>query len=544
MKPQIHIRPDGHGELRVNGEPFPMLAGELHNSSASSLPYFESILDPLVRCHLNTVLAPVSWELLEPEEGNFDFTLVDGMVNACRARGLKLVPLWFGTMKNAISCYAPEWVKTDTVRFPRAETTPGIPGWTVSPFCREVADCDARAFAALMRRIGELDPGGETVILVQVENESGILNACRDYSPLAEAAFAEPVPATLLAGLDEKRPGLHPKMRAIRARGGWRTQGGWREVFGADADEVFMAWHVASFLERVAAAGHAEHAIPLFANAWLSGGPGFPPGKYPSGGPIPEMFDVWHTAAPTLSFLSPDIYQPNFREHCAAFAVPGNPLFVPEAKNTAVAAAQALYAIGEHRAIGFSPFGIEDIADNHPLVETYAKLGEMLKFLRKHHPRAEMRGFVQEREEERWEVELGGFRFACRTSSPLSKLQVPGSAILVHLEGDEFLCLGRSLIFTFSCPNGLPAELICLDAGECKDGEWHASRRLNGDETAHGTGVLLGGIPCAYVRRSESPDPDHRSACLDLVRFRIFAPDPWVEGSQGRPGMGTARRPT
>jgi hypothetical protein len=504
MNPHLH-RDQGGTRLLVDGKPFVILGGELHNSSASNLEYLEPILDRLVRCNLNTVLAPISWELLEPREGVFDFNLVDGMVRACRERGLKLVPLWFGTLKNAISCYTPEWVKTDLKRFPRAETTPGTPSWTVSPFGREIRECDARAFSRLMVRIREVDGNGNTVILVQVENESGILNAPRDVSPLAETAFAGRVPEKLLNRLGGLEASLYPDLMGAWKRQGCHRQGTWSEVFGADADEVFMAWHIASFLETVTAAGRTEYDLPMFANAWLCGGPGFPPGKYPSGGPIPKMFPVWQVAAPHLDFLAPDIYQANFREHCTAFCADGNPLFVPEAKNTAVAAANALYVIGRHRALGFSPFAIDDIAPDHPLVETYARLRETLAFLDTHCPAVAMTGFVQEADEERWEADLGGFRFAARTQAPPAKLEVPGSALLAHLGGDEFLSLGRSLTFTFTGPSARPAELISLDTGSIVNGEWRPGRRLNGDETAHGTGVLLG-------------------KTLQLCRFRLFDP--------------------
>ncbi len=491
------VRTPSSARLHVSDRPFTILGGELHNSSASSLDYLEPILDRLVRCNLNTVLAPVSWELLEPTEGDFDYSLVDGMIRLCRERRLKLVPLWFATMKNAVSCYAPDWVKTDLKRFPRAETTPGIPSWTVSPFCNEVRECDSRAFARLMTRIREQDPHGATVIMMQVENESGILNASRDYSPLAQAAFTAAVPEKLLDDLRAHADTLHPDLRRPS-----RDRGTWAAIFGSDADEIFMAWHIASFIETVAATGRREHDLPMFANAWLCGGPGFPPGKYPSGGPIPKMFDIWQAAAPSLDFLAPDIYQLNFREHCAAFSRGGNLLFIPEARNTPIAAANALYAIGHHRAIGFCPFAIDDMAEDHPLVETYAKLAELLSFLP---DGAETTGFVQEQETERWEAQLGDFRFAVRTQQPLDHLPVPGSALLARLGPAEYLCLGRNLTFTFTAPSGLAAELVALDTGTIVNGQWRQGRRLNGDETAHGTGVLL---------RDR----------LEFCRFRLFDP--------------------
>src|SRR5271166_2982500 len=69
-----------NGEVKqffVDGKPFIMLAGELHNSSASSTEYMQPIWERLAALHLNTVIGTASWELVEPEEGKFDFSLVD-----------------------------------------------------------------------------------------------------------------------------------------------------------------------------------------------------------------------------------------------------------------------------------------------------------------------------------------------------------------------------------------------------------------------------------------------------------------------------------
>jgi hypothetical protein len=506
MKNHPHLLREGSAcRLIVNKAPFIMLGGELHNSSASSLDYLCPLLDKMVRCGLNTVLAPVCWELIEPEEGKFDWTLVDGMIRAARERGLKLVPLWFGTMKNAMSCYAPEWVKTDTVRFPRAETAPGTPSWTVSPFCEEAIRCDARAFARFMARVREIDAEEQTVVMVQVENETGILNAPRDYSAGATEAFAKPVPRALLALLADRSESVRPELRLAWESNGKRKKGTWLEVFGRDAEEFFMAWHIARFVETVAAAGRRAYDLPLYANAWLINGPGFPPGKYPSGGPVSKLLDVWQVAAPSIDFIAPDIYRMDFRATCADYATQGNPLFIPEARKELSAAANVLYALGRHDAMGFAPFAIEDIPETHPLVETYRALAGMLPLISAAQGTGRMTGFLQEADDESWLADLGGFRFRCRTNAKMADSEVPGAALLIDLGDGQFACLGRSLTFTFMPIDGAAqnAEILALDLGSFENGRWVHGRRLNGDETAHGTGVCLGNA-------------------LTLCRFKLF----------------------
>ena len=106
-------------QLIVDGKPFLVLGGELHNSSSSSVEYMKPVWPRLAAMHMNTVLLPVALETIEPQEGQFDFSCVDGLLQGARENNLRLVMLWFGAWKNTYSSYAPGWVKTDLERFPR-----------------------------------------------------------------------------------------------------------------------------------------------------------------------------------------------------------------------------------------------------------------------------------------------------------------------------------------------------------------------------------------------------------------------------------------
>jgi beta-galactosidase GanA len=148
-----HLRRQGQAtQLVVDGRPFLMLGGELGNSSASSLDYLAPHWQTLEGLHLNTLLAPVYWELIEPREGVFDFSLLDGLLAEARRRRIRLVLLWFGSWKNSMSCYAPAWVKTDQERFPRARGSDGMALEILSPLGDASRDADARALAALPGR--------------------------------------------------------------------------------------------------------------------------------------------------------------------------------------------------------------------------------------------------------------------------------------------------------------------------------------------------------------------------------------------------------
>jgi beta-galactosidase GanA len=220
-------------QLVVNDAPFLVLGGELGNSSASSARYLAPHWSRLKQMHLNTVLAPVSWELIEPVEGHFNWASVDALIRDARSNDLKLIFLWFGAWKNSMSTYVPAWVKRNEARFPRARLPDGQGLDILSAFAPATRDADARAFGALLGHIKAVDAQKSTVLMIQVENEVGMLPIARDYGPEADHAFHEPVPDELLQALGSK------------------FHGDWTATFGTGdrAAEVFTAWYYARYVE-------------------------------------------------------------------------------------------------------------------------------------------------------------------------------------------------------------------------------------------------------------------------------------------------------
>jgi beta-galactosidase GanA len=353
-------------QLLVDDRPFLILGGELGNSSASSADYMKPHWPRLKAMHLNTVLAPVYWELIEPAEGKFDWTSVDALLRDARAQDLKLVILWFGAWKNSMSTYVPSWVKRDQKRFPRVQLDNGSSVEILSAFSKTTLDSDARAFAALMQHCAETDARDNTVLMVQVENEIGMLPIARERGAVADRAFEGPVPRELMATIVGRGETLEPELLERWKRNGAKPAGTWAQVFGADewGQEVFTAWHYARFTEGLVKAGKARHDIPMYANVALNR-TGRKPGEYPSGGPLPHLIDVWKAGAPSLDFLAPDIYFPNFTQLAARYARTDNMLFIPEANNASnlQGPANAFFAIGELDSLGFSPFSIESLGD-------------------------------------------------------------------------------------------------------------------------------------------------------------------------------------
>jgi hypothetical protein len=492
-----HLRRQGRAtQLVVDGAPFLVIGGELHNSTSSDLAALEPVWQRLVGLGLNTVLAAVSWELVEPDEGRFEWMLVDGMIAQARQHGLRLILLWFGSWKNGESTYVPLWVKRDYLRFPRVRRQDGLAVEVLSLFSDASPQADARAFAALLRHLRDVDGEHHTVIMVQVQNEVGLLGDSRDRSEAAEAAFAAPVPRELLDDLAAHRDELWPALRERCEAHGWATAGSWEEIFGAapETDELFMAWHYARYVDAVATAGKAESDLPMFVNAWLNAAvtlPGLPaggkaPGDWPSGGPLPHTMDVWRAGAPNIDLLSPDIYFGDFPDWCRQYARRGNPLFIPEMRRDAEGARNIFYAVARHDAIGISPFGVDSLVSpaDEPLAQCYRLLGQLAPLILEHQGHGTMTGFVLDADRPTIRCEMGGYELEIAALASFGGPMQPGYGLVICLAPDTFVGAGYGFRVQFRPTTPGPAQvgLSAVDEGQFVAGRWVAGRRLNGDE--------------------------------------------------------------
>jgi beta-galactosidase GanA len=510
-----HLRKQGTAtQLIVDGQPFLVRGGELSNSHGEP-DYLRASWAKLKGLNLNSVVAPVYWDVVEPAEGKYDWATVDGLIADARANDMRLVLLWFGSWKNSMSCYAPTWVKSDSTRFPRSRDSAGRPLEILTPFNTTNRDTDARAFAALMKHLRETDGTQHTVVMVQVENEIGMIPEARDRHPAADAAYAAAVPAELMSYLTANRDRLAPELRDRWVAQGARASGTWIEVFGESpaTAEFFMAWSFGRYVQTVAAAGRAEYALPLFVNAALIR-PAYLPGQYPSAGPLPHLIDIWRAAAPVVDFISPDIYFPNFQEWADRYTRSGNPLFIPEALRNPEAGVNNLYAFGAGNGIGFAPFGIESIAEPAAgmLRASNDIVRQLTPLITAHQGKGTMTALLPPAAEQRKPHELvfGGVTLSVtyeRIESPgladgvineagdraANRTLLPAGALVIQLGPDEFLFAGIGVTVTFAAPTPGDPVLGILQCAEGRyvDGQWQHIRWLNGDQTHQGRHLRL-----------------------------------------------------
>jgi hypothetical protein len=502
-----HLRKQGTAtQLIVDGKPFLALAGELLNSSATSIEYMKSVWPKLAEAKLNTILPGVSWNQIEPREGRFDFSVLDGIIRDARTHNMRLVLLWFGSWKNSLSGYAPDWVKRDFERFPRAQVAGGKNIELLSPLSDANRDADARAFAAMMRHVKAVDGLQHTVIMIQVENEVGMHGDSRDRSPAANQAFAGAVPKELMDYLQKHKDTLIPEFRQVWEAAGFKTSGTWEEVFGQSrvTDGIFMAWNYARYIGRVVEAGKAEYPIPMFANAALYRlGGGQPPAS--GGRPWDLVMDVWRAGGPQIDFLGPDPHSvSDYAAFCAKYTQSGNPLFIPETNGGPGSAARMIYAFGRYDAIGYSPFAIDRWAGKDPeLAGVDDLLSRMAPLIVAHQGKGTMSAVLLGPNDPPRKVHVGNYTLEASyltppvmPANPPPRETMPTSAAILIASGpDEYFIAGSGVKVTFSPNTPGPAQvgLGTVEEGAFVSGRWVPGRQLAGDDTGQGEYVGLWG---------------------------------------------------
>jgi len=503
----------GRHSLLIEDRPW-MILGAQTNNSANYVAALDDVWPVYEKMHANTLVIPVAWEQIEPEEGRFDFSYVDELIRQARERDAKLVLLWFATWKNNAPHYAPAWVKLDNERFPRVVKKDGDTLNSLSPLFRPTLEADKAAFVKLMRHIKQVDRQ-RNVIMVQVQNEVGTYGAARDYSPTAQKAFHRPVPEELTRDL-----GLEP--------------GNWPEVFGEDADEFFHAWHIARYVNEIASAGKAVYPLPMYVNVALRNpfNPG-EPGQYSSGGATDNVLHIWKSAAPAIDMISPDIY---FRDHKTVTRVldlysrDDNPLYVAEIGNDQPYARYFFSALGRG-SIGFAPFGM-DYTDyyNYPLGadnlsdETIGHFGEIYHLFKpmagvwaelnaqgkvyavaepadttqanrkiwnaeKSETGNEPDNYTQTLDLGRWNAEVTYGRPMFWIDPPKGNFPSSGGAAIAKLDENEFLVTGFRCRVTFKPSEEIKTEktmVLRVEEGYFDDGQWVFERVWNGDQTDWG----------------------------------------------------------
>lgn len=400
----------------------------------------------------------------------------------------------------------------------------------LSVFHDTTSAAESLAFSRLMRHIKETDEEHGTIIMVQVENEVGVLEDSRDRSRAAQEAFDSEVPELLARFLTDELKTLHPALRKNLETFERNVKEGpshssWSHFFGESdqIDEIFMAYHYARYVETIASAGKKEYGLPMFTNAWLRSDQtvvkddeqsgtapaalvtnGARPGEYPSGGPIETVLDVWQLVAKSLDFISPDCYFQDYGRTCANFSHRSQPLFIPEQRTDGVGAIRIWEAIGTFGALGASPFGIDSVPDElngfPPHLELLSRVGPII--LRARQMGQSMRGFYFDEYEKDSPDPSPAKRFRMGDWNVLVERAfvcghpAAGYGMIIQIEHDRFLLIGAGFqvkitpsdpdAFIFGIASCQEKQVVKRDTGSDTEFTLETLRWLNGDETRQG----------------------------------------------------------
>lgn len=485
MKPLPRLeRVAGQPRLMVDDRPFLILGLQWGCDSCFSREEMNPLFPHAARLGANTAALPTYWREVEPEPDRFDFSMVAERIAQAREHNLRLILLWFATWKNASNVYAPDYIRADPERYPVAVDQAGNPTISPCPNAESTWERDRNALAALMTHLRESD-SERTVISVQIENEPGLLRTDRCYCPTCTDLF---------------------------------VGGDYAAGYRAFAAESFSTIAIAGYIDRLAAAARAIYPIPLQTNVWLARYPGAIAGReYPSGGAVPSMLALFKRHTPNLDVVAPDIYvvgYRDFRRFCQAFRLDDNPLYIAETASGPHGRAErnVFYAIGEHGAIGFDPWAIdEDPAKfGTPLVDPIGgEWGPQAVWLRDSYvaisraigPIVEAQGtdrlftLVQEPGETATAWSADGVDLLVSYHQPEGR----GRGFLIQRGPDEFLIIGVDfdVRFRHPRPDGSPRHVIRSDYGRFDGEEWitlHPMRRERHEREGHHVEALEPGV--------------------------------------------------
>jgi hypothetical protein len=481
--PQL-VRKDGRFRFLVDGKPFLILGGQVGNFSAypdrmqEAWPAFKAM-------NLNTVEYPVYWNEIEPQEGRFDFTDFDRILQGLRSQGFRADLLWFGTWKNGAMDWTPNWVKSDPKRFPRVIDAGGKPTRSLSPLSKANLDADRKAYSAMMKHLREIDEADRTVIMVQVENEPGALASVRDFSPESNKLFNGAAPAQLVAAL-KKKPGT------------------WKEAFGRIADEAFQAYYLSGYINEVTKAGKQIYPLPTYVNVW-NGGYGTndnfelfdrPGETYPSGGAVSHMLDLWKANAPDVDMIASDIYHQNpitYLKVLSNYTRPDNPLLIIETGSW-IAARAFFYAVADYSAVGFGPFGVDGVPgealrpDMAAVAADFRVVQSAIPVITELQGTDKLKAAVEERGTGARNLIFSNYDALVRFHPPgrqpagsvgaapaAGPVEPSGRVLIAELAPDEFLIMGFDSTVEFRPVQGsgyTAAQLLSNEEGVYENGVW------------------------------------------------------------------------
>lgn len=224
-----------------------------------------------------------------------------------------------------------------------------------------------------------------------------------------------------------------------------------------------------------------------------------------------------------MSILAPDIYAPDVKQVLADYDFASNPLFVAESQ---FKTGDLFWALGQHKALGYSLFGIDDGRVGGQLSQALALLDQMHQVIMHAQTDGRIAGVLMD-DDKPQQVRLGRYNITVRDTQALLKQMLldvglqapppppplpsetegegvrptPGDArpygLIIDEGNDTFLLVGKGFTADFATDRGI-AEVDRVEDGHFEAGGWKVDRIINGDERL--TVIPIDHIGMARVR--------------------------------------------
>jgi AraC-like DNA-binding protein len=185
---------------------------------------------------------------------------------------------------------------------------------------------------------------------------------------------------------------------------------------------------------------------------------------------LAHLIDFWHEGAPSINLLAPDIYDTGFKSWCAQYAMPLRPqdggtvknrLFIPESRCCENSGVRALYAFGEHQALGFSPFAIDQASakETESVTQAYNLLRQIFNY-QLSIVNLKTWGLLFDQEDRERIIDDDGVVMTCRHYFTLpwdpratdGSTWPEGGAIFIRLGKFDYLLAGSGVVIDFKTP--------------------------------------------------------------------------------------------
>jgi hypothetical protein len=461
---------NGRRSLYVDGKPFIILGLQWDCDWCYTPEDMDFQFAEAKKMRLNTASLLLYWREVEPEKGVYDFTMLDHRIEMARRHNMKIVLVWFASFKNACLTYAPDYIRANHKEYRKVHKADGsLVTNCCCPTAKHTHERDELALIEVFKHLKEVDREQHTVILFQMQNEVGILDSDRCHCPTCEAEF---------------------------------VRGKWAERYGWLAGEAFTAAMIADYCDSLTKTVKDIYPLPVYMNAALpeeransTAGNHFSNSNrvgHFNGGPVRHVLPIWRERIKHVDFLSPDIYQPSyrdFRNFCAEYSWEGNPLYVAECATGKGMRAErnAIYAVAEFAAIGFDPWSMTrncpdfmgeplvnpcDLRwsdDAHELLKSYKIIADVMQPLCHAQNTKNLGFFVQEAAEVGRKVQMGDVWVELRYSHPLNAAR----GLIIKLAEDEYVISGLGTYVQFSRIWGEALPIEKAEVGYFVGDEWH-----------------------------------------------------------------------